>query len=547
MWPSRVLRERQQGNNIHDIYLQASTSWPSPISHHRLEVWLKGYDVFDKNQLISGISKGFIIQSSPPARDLQGYTNHRSALQFADQLEVKIQQELSLNRIAGPFTSPPPGLIVSPLAAVPKRGSSEIRLIHDLSFPKGVSVNDFIPRELCTVSYELIDECIDLIVSIGQGCLIAKADVAHAFRIIPIHPTSYHLLGFSWNNQYYFDKSLAMGCSSSCNIFEKLSNAVQWIMLNKFKITHMSHILDDFMFFGPPSSNKCAKALFSFLQFAESVGIPIKSQKTVHPTPVAELHGLLVNTTSMQISLPDDKLVKARSIVTSLQRKKYTTLRELQSVLGLLNFCCRVIKPGRPFLRRLTDLTKGATNPNHHIRLNKQARADLSCWSLFLESYNGVQMLEKVPWNSSNSWKFFSDSSFLACAATFADKWIQVPFPPSWRQVHIAPKELLPIMLAFRMWAPLIKKSNILFLVDNISVVHVINNKTSKDPLMITMIRQMMVTALFNNMEFAAKHIPGKHNVIPDLLSRLQDSRARQMAPWLRQSPEHVPQDWLPW
>ena len=40
---------------------------------------------------------------------------------------------------------------------------------------------------------------------------MAKTDIQDAFRIIPINPSDYHLLGFSWNDQFYYDKCLPTG------------------------------------------------------------------------------------------------------------------------------------------------------------------------------------------------------------------------------------------------------------------------------------------------------------------------------------------------
>jgi hypothetical protein len=45
---------------------------------------------------------------------------------------------------------------------------------------------------------------------------LSKCDIEDAFRIIPIHPSDYYLLGFTWNNYFYFDRCLPMGASSSC-------------------------------------------------------------------------------------------------------------------------------------------------------------------------------------------------------------------------------------------------------------------------------------------------------------------------------------------
>ena len=55
------------------------------------------------------------------------------------------------------------------------------------------------------MEYEDYDYFISLLTSVGTGCFISKADIESAFRIIPVHPTSYHLLGFAFDGDYYFD------------------------------------------------------------------------------------------------------------------------------------------------------------------------------------------------------------------------------------------------------------------------------------------------------------------------------------------------------
>ena len=68
--------------------------------------------------------------------------------------------------------------------------------------------------------------------------------------------------------------------------------------------------------------------------------------------------------------LPLEKLTKCRTLLHHFLKKRSVTLRELQSLIGLLNFCCSVVIPGHAFLRRLIDLTSGLTRPYHHIRLS---------------------------------------------------------------------------------------------------------------------------------------------------------------------------------
>lgn len=77
----------------------------------------------------------------------------------------------------GPFLSPPhDDFVSSPLGVIPKKEPNSFRVIHDLSFPKGRSINDTIPNDLKAVSYEDFDHVVSLMVARGAGSLIAKVD-----------------------------------------------------------------------------------------------------------------------------------------------------------------------------------------------------------------------------------------------------------------------------------------------------------------------------------------------------------------------------------
>ena len=208
-------------------------------------------------------------------------------------------------------------MIISPLGVVPKRVPGECRLIHDLNFPKNNSVNSHIDKSQTEVHYELLDHCVSIIHRLGANCRIAKADIKDAFRIIPIHPADYYLFGFTWNGLFYYDRCLPMGCSSSCQIFESFANALQWILINKLRVRNMSHILDDFIFFGPANSSHCSIGLQSFITLAESLNVPIRADKTVLPITIISLHGIEIDTSIIQVRLPEDKLIDARSKIDS--------------------------------------------------------------------------------------------------------------------------------------------------------------------------------------------------------------------------------------
>ena len=204
----------------------------APIHVDKLSELLIGsdYPTADTYGLVNGFRNGFCIPFCGVLPQLSP-CNHPSVNSNSHIVSDMLKSEISLGRIAGPFLLPPfDDFVVSPLGLVPKRESGSFRLIHDLSFPRGDSINSGIPREFSNVSYEDFDFFLSLLAMVGCNCFIAKADIESAFRIVPIDPNCHHLLGFMFNDKYYYDKCLPMGCSISCKLFEDFSRAIQWVL-----------------------------------------------------------------------------------------------------------------------------------------------------------------------------------------------------------------------------------------------------------------------------------------------------------------------------
>ena len=75
-------------------------------------------------------------------------TNHASAKLFVKDVLHYLQEEASFKAILGPFDAPPiENLHISPFMTRPKPSSDHRRVIIDLSFPKGQSVNHGVSSE----------------------------------------------------------------------------------------------------------------------------------------------------------------------------------------------------------------------------------------------------------------------------------------------------------------------------------------------------------------------------------------------------------------
>ena len=79
---------------------------------------------------------------------------------------------------------------------------------------------------------------------------MAKADIRDAFRFIPLAPTDYELTGFTLQAKLYYERCLPRMASSACTIFEKLLDALVFILKNNFHVKHISKVLDEFLFIG---------------------------------------------------------------------------------------------------------------------------------------------------------------------------------------------------------------------------------------------------------------------------------------------------------
>ena len=505
---------------------------------------LQGYDATSLAYLVHGFTFGFRIGCiGLPRQSSNGVGNLTSAYDFPEVIDTKLAKDLSLGRIIGPYAEPPtnPQFRVSPLGVVPKKTPGEYRMIHHLSYPEGSSVNDFIPKELSSVQYDTIYDAVDFIKHSPTPVFMAKVDIESAFRIIPLYPADRPLLGFRWKGKFYMQAVLPMGASSSCAIFEHFSTALVWAAKEKFGVTEVVHVIDDFLILSR-SYQQCKDDLAAFVTMCDQLGVPLAAGKTYGPAAAIQFLGITLDAVHMEARLPEDKLEKARELLVSFQDRQKVTLRELQSLVGFLNFACAVIVPGRPFLRRLIDLTRGVPKPHHHIRLTRQTKLDLGLWLDFLLHFNGRSFFLKDVFLTGDYLELYTDAAGgIGYGALCGIEWFHGLWPLAWRSLNIAVLELYPIMVAVHIWGRSWANTNVCFFTDNEALVHVITNQTSREPHIMALLRPLVLACLRFNINFVARHIPGRCNVLADHLSRSQVEVFRELAPWASSRPVQVP------
>ena len=105
-------------------------------------------------------------------------------------VEEYLAMECELGRVIGPLDPRVfPHIQINRFGVIPKpQQSGKWRLIVDLSYPEGGSVNDGTAPELCSLRYLSVDDAIRVILTLGRGTKLAKFDIRNAYHIIPVHP-----------------------------------------------------------------------------------------------------------------------------------------------------------------------------------------------------------------------------------------------------------------------------------------------------------------------------------------------------------------------
>ena len=269
--------------------------------------------------------------------------NYKSATNA--NARAKVEQTIREEIMQGNYvTTKIKPTVISALGAIPKPNSTEVRLIPNCSRPHGQAVNDYITTR--SFKFQSLDDAIKLL---KPNCYMAKIDLKHAYRSVPIHPANYQATGCKWRftgddfDTFFYDTRLPFGAKSSPEIFHRLTQAVGRMM-----------------------------AKLTFL-------------------------GVQLDSVSCTMTLPAKKLAEFQTLVRSFLNKRRASKNQLQRLAGKLNWACRVIYGRRTFLRRVLDTMNSMSASAKH-KLSASFYRDLSWWVNFLTVFNGTRLfLQRLP------------------------------------------------------------------------------------------------------------------------------------------------------
>ena len=529
--------------------LQQSTAQlvTHPVSRLNQEAFRHGLDQHDDQEFVDYILKacvdGVNIGYEGP-RFYREYRNWPSANLYASHVQADIDKDVTAGIKIGPFTQQPfPSFVGNPMGCFIRKRSNKHRVIYDMSWPPGQSINDFIDKESFRIQYLSLDDVISSIKQLGPHTLLAKLDLQSAFHHIPVRPADFELLGSTFHRynpltnsyvkEYYYDTVLQFGARSSPKLFSDFATAAK-IVMKRNGCTYAEHYLDDYVTIGAADTNECLDNLTIMKDTCHDLGFSLNPSKVTSPNTVMEYLGIVIDTDLMQARISSDRLNDVLSELETWKSRHTATKRQILSLIGKLTFVSRVVRPGRTFVRRMISLACQVPYLHHKVKLSIGFMKDVEWWLQYLPQWNGVSMFYDDIWHTSVDLHIYTDSSDIAAAGYVNGSWFVVPFLHEFSELKeqsINWRELFAVVVTAATFGTQWCGKKLLFHCDNTCIVNVVNSGSCKNELIMDLIRKLFYISAKNNFQISMCYVNTKANDIADALSRLQFNRFRSLAP----------------
>jgi len=510
---AKIIKNSQIPNVLGQKFLLPS-SLNLPLWHH----FLKHY--WD-SQLFSFLACGFPLDLKAQPKANKEFVNHSSAIKFGPHIQHYLDTELNHSAILGPFSKPITGLHLSPMMTRPKQGSSKRRVIIDLSWPKGTSINDNVDPNTYMgtpflLKFPTVDDVISRVKVLKGDCLLYKVDLQRAFRQLRLDPGDIFHTGLHFEDQTYVDTAIPFGYRHGSMACQRFTDAIRFIMHQHGY--YIANYIDDLIGCDPP---QMAQSGYQFLlKLLQSLGVTISSDKLFPPSLQVTCLGLDLDVTKGTLTIPPQKLHDTHSECLLWLDRNFATKRQIQALLGVLLYIHKCVLPARMFVNRILFTLRMAPNTGR-VRLNHAFKQDIRWFTSFLHFFNGRVFFHKT--HKQPPLFLYMDACLDGLGAYFNDKVYHVYLqdksflPHDHSIVHL---EMINILVALRTWASFFTGRQIISYCDNAAVVAICQNGRSRDPYLAAMARNIWWLTATCDIDLQIVHISGHNNKIADTLSR---------------------------
>ena len=281
-----------------------------------------------------------------------------------------------------------------------------------------------------------------------RGDFMAKIDLKDAYFAVPISEEDRKYLRFRWTKKTFQFNCLPFGLSCAPWVFTKITKAAVSV-LRELGIRLIIYI-DDILVMAE-SETLLRDHVAGIIYLLENLGFVINFPKSLlEPTKVIDFLGFLLDSTSMELKLPGDKIKDLRREARTILAADLITALDRSRLLGKMNAVTKAVAMAPLFYRHLqaelqAALNKFCQNYGARLYLSSLAREELQWWTTHLTNWNGRSLIAKKP-----NVSLETDASRTGWGAVCEGVRTGGPWSKQEQKLHINCLELLAAFLAFK-------------------------------------------------------------------------------------------------
>ena len=195
---------------------------------------------------------------------------------------------------------------------------------------------------------------------------------------------------------------------------------------------------------------KIWEAYKALTQLLQDLRVDISQEKLVPPTTRLEFLGVTFDSHTMTMEISNEKMKEIEAELSRWLLKTSAKRKEVESLIGKLQFLAKCIKAGRIFLSRLIHWIRNM-NRTDEYQIPMEARKDIAWWGRCSHQFNGISLiwLHKEPGVDKI---LATDTCLTGYGGIMDSQYIRGRFSPHIMGRNIAYLEILAVMLALKVW-----------------------------------------------------------------------------------------------
>ena len=488
----------------------------------RLKHFQRAWKLITKDPEILSLIKGYKIPLlKTPIQDKTPPIPHMSK---AQKNLVEIEIETMLRKGAICRTNHAAGEFISNLFLVEKKDGGQRPVINLKHLNQFVPFEHFKMEGLHCLKYML-----------RKGDFMCKLDLKDAYFCLPLHQQSQKYVRFLWEGSLYQFLCLCFGLGPAPRVFTKLLK-VPMAVLRRLNILIIIYI-DDMLVIGR-SFQETVMARDTIVFLLQHLGFLLNLEKSVlTPCQEIEFLGLKINSVTMTLSLPQEKVEKVLACCREMYCKTFTSILELTKLLGLLSSTIQAVMPAQLQLRHLQQLQiqnlKLKKSYQDHVRITPLAKKELKWWIKNLVFSNGRTLIQ----DQTNQIVIQTDASKKGWGAVCRGIRTGGGWSKEEAGLHINIQELLAVKFALQTFVKKDRMNSIHFQIDNKTALsYLLKMGGTASLTMINIAKEIWGILLIRNITITGEYLPSILNKIADWESRnTKDSSDWKLCPHMFQ------------